>query len=162
LINDSVNKVETGVSLVNQSTKNQQEIVESINRVGNIIAEISLASREQSEGIEQINTAVTSMDDSTQQNAALAEQTSAAAVSLDDQMGEMSKLMEFFKVSNSSSASSANVKSSVSRPAVNTIANAPASKMTDIKSYSKPLNISKTVADAPQATSFDDDEWEEF
>lgn len=99
LINDSVDKVGVGVQLVEQSTVNQNQVVESINKVGSIISEISAASHEQSEGINQVNMAVTSLDDTTQQNAALAEQTSAAASSLKDHAQEMSDMMDFFTVS---------------------------------------------------------------
>ncbi|MBT3722238.1 MAG: hypothetical protein HOM14_11540 [Gammaproteobacteria bacterium] len=156
LINDSVNKVEIGVKLVDQSTKNQNEIVESINRVGNIIAEISSASQEQSEGIEQVNTAVTSMDDATQQNAALAEETSAAAVSLSDQTSEMSKMMEFFTVSNSSSTRSPSVPAA---PVKAVSSPAPATT----KEYSKPVaEKAKAVNKSATNNSFDDEEWEEF
>jgi len=96
LIDDSVTKVETGVNLVDQSTGTQSEIVKSITLVEDIMAEISSASTEQSQGIEQVNAAVNSMDTVTQQNAALAEQTSAAAISLTERAEEMNKMMDFF------------------------------------------------------------------
>ncbi len=98
LIDDSVTKVETGVNLVNQSSDTQGEIVNSITLVEDIMAEISSASMEQSQGIEQVNAAVTSMDTVTQQNAALAEQTSAAAISLTERAEEMNKMMDFFTI----------------------------------------------------------------
>jgi len=154
LINDSVTKVEAGVSLVNQSTSSQTEIVESITRVGNIIAEISSASQEQSDGIEQVNTAVTSMDDVTQQNAALAEQTSAAAMSLNEQAGEMGRMMDFFTVIKSVGSS---------RPAVKTPSRSATFKPDSVVTQPKPA---APVAAKPQPetepASFDDNEWEEF
>ena len=72
-------------------------IIASVNQVADIVAEITAASSEQSGGIDQINQAVTRMDETTQQNAALAEQTSAAAMSLDDKAREMWQLIEFFR-----------------------------------------------------------------
>ncbi len=98
LINDSGSKVKSGVELIEQTSKSQDEIIDSITRVGDIIAEISSASQEQSDGIEQVNTAVTSMDDVTQQNAALAEEASAAAISLTDHAKQMNEMMGFFTV----------------------------------------------------------------
>ena len=62
------------------------------------MAEIASASSEQSQGIEQVNAAVNSMDTVTQQNAALAEQTSAAAISLTERAAEMRTMMDFFTV----------------------------------------------------------------
>lgn len=110
LIVDSVSKVEVGVNLVQQSSDTQAEIVDGITRVEDIMAEISTASDEQSQGIDQVNSAVTSMDTVTQQNAALAEETSAAAISLTERAGEMSKMMEFFTVSKMTRSASPSVK----------------------------------------------------
>jgi methyl-accepting chemotaxis protein len=98
LINDSVDKVKAGASLVDQSGENLTEIVDGVKRVGDIIAEIAAASAEQSAGIDQVNQAVTSMDEVTQQNAALAEQTSAASASLNEKAMEMDRMMGFFKL----------------------------------------------------------------
>ena len=166
LINDSVSKVEIGVQLVEQSTRNQQEIVESINRVGSIIGEISTASREQSDGIEQINVAITSMDDTTQQNAALAEQTSAAAISLSEQTADMSQMMEFFRVSAASSASP--FSSSPARAATPTASfnhsapkATPAASTPAARAAAPAMNAASTKPAATEASA-DDDEWEEF
>jgi methyl-accepting chemotaxis protein len=67
-------------------------------KVGDIVAEIAAASAEQSAGIDQVNRAVTSMDEVTQQNAALAEQTSAASASMQERTAEMARLMQFFRI----------------------------------------------------------------
>ena len=96
LIQDSLAKVENGSGLVNQSGKSLEEILGEIRKVGDIISEIAAASREQSAGIDQVNQAVTSMDEMTQQNAALAEQTSAAASSMADKAVQMERMMAFF------------------------------------------------------------------
>jgi methyl-accepting chemotaxis protein len=83
---------------VNESGETLQEIVGAVKKVGDIVAEIAAASAEQSAGIDQVNQAVTSMDEVTQQNAALAEQTSAASRSLDERTIELESMMSFFKV----------------------------------------------------------------
>ena len=97
LIKDSVEKVDEGTRLVSESGKSLEEIVNSVKKVSDIIAEIAAASQEQSSGIEQINKAVTQMDEMTQQNAALVEEAAAASESLDEQANGLGKLMEFFK-----------------------------------------------------------------
>ena len=97
LIRDSVDKVQAGSELVNQSG-DLEEIVAGVKKVGDIIAEISAASTEQSTGIDQVNQAVSTMDQMTQQNAALAEQTSAASQAMRDNAANMRELMAFFKM----------------------------------------------------------------
>lgn len=97
LIQDSVEKVNTGTELVNRSGKTLDSIVSAVKNVGTVISEIADATREQSIGIEQINQAVSQLDDMTQQNAALAEQTSATSHSLNNQASDMTKLMDFFR-----------------------------------------------------------------
>ncbi|GJI96165.1 methyl-accepting chemotaxis protein [Duganella caerulea] len=98
LIGDSVEKVETGSQLVDQAGKTMTEIVASITRVTDIMAEITSASVEQSHGIEQVNTAILQMDQVTQQNAALVEQAAAAAESMQDQAGKLSEVVSVFKL----------------------------------------------------------------
>jgi methyl-accepting chemotaxis protein len=98
LISESVDKVKTGSSLVNESGESLDEIVASVKKVGDLISEIAAASREQMDGIELVNQAVTKLDESTQQNAALAEQTSAASQNTVQQISNMAELMEFFSV----------------------------------------------------------------
>jgi methyl-accepting chemotaxis protein len=84
LISDSVDKVDAGSRLVGQAGVTMTDIVTSVQRVTDIIGEISSASAEQTRGIEQINMAITEMDGVTQQNAALVEQAAAAAQSMQD------------------------------------------------------------------------------
>ena len=98
LIEDSVGKVQDGSRLVEEAGHTTQEIVTSIKRVTDIMAEISAASLEQSSGIEQVNTAITQMDDVTQQNAALVEQAAAAAESLEEQAQQMVQVVTRFKL----------------------------------------------------------------
>lgn len=97
LISDSVDKVDNGNALVAQAGKTMSEIVISIKRVTDIMAEIAAASAEQSTGIEEISSAVSQMDEMTQQNAALVEQAAASAESLLEQASEMSQAVAVFK-----------------------------------------------------------------
>lgn len=85
LINDSVERIGEGSKLVDNSGKALEDIVDSVKKVSDIIAEIAAASEEQSTGLDEINKAVTQLDEVTQQNAALVEEAAAASESLDDQ-----------------------------------------------------------------------------
>ena len=96
LIADSVNKTAEGTRQVETAGNTMQEIVTSVQRVTDIISEISAASQEQSSGINQVNDAVTSMDDVTQQNTALVEEAAAAAESLMEQAEELMNTMSVF------------------------------------------------------------------
>ena len=98
LIGDSVDKVENGSKLVAEAGNTMDEVVASIRRVTDIMAEISAASHEQSAGIEQVNQAVTQMDQVTQQNAALVEEAAAAADSLQGQAAELAALVATFRL----------------------------------------------------------------
>jgi methyl-accepting chemotaxis protein len=98
LIGDSVAKVDEGARLVDEAGRTMEDIVTSVRRVTDIIAEISHASQEQSIGIEQINIAIGQMDETTQQNAALVEQAGAAAVSLQDEAANLARLVSIFKL----------------------------------------------------------------
>ncbi|MEC5218922.1 methyl-accepting chemotaxis protein [Actimicrobium sp. GrIS 1.19] len=98
LIGDSVERVEIGTKLVDEAGATMDEIVESIKRVADIMAEITAASHEQSSGIGQVNQAIMQMDETTQQNAALVEEAAAAAVSLQDQAGNLSQVVSVFKL----------------------------------------------------------------
>ena len=98
LITDSVNKVGVGTQQVAQAGETMQEVVNGIQRVSDIVAEIASASREQSMGIVQINQAVTHLDTVTQQNAALVEETSAASSALQDQASQLASVAATFKL----------------------------------------------------------------
>ncbi len=97
LISESNSQVKAGAGLVNRAGQSLVEIVAAIKKVSDIVAEIAAASREQTTGLDQINTAVGSMDEMTQRNAALVEETTAAAQSLATQAGELANLVRFFK-----------------------------------------------------------------
>ena len=98
LINDSVEKVGTGSKLVDSSGNVLSEIVGSVKKISDIVAEISAASQEQASGIEQVNKAVMQMDEMTQQNAALVEQAAAASKSVEDQAVNLSEQVAFFHI----------------------------------------------------------------
>nr|WP_283093781.1 methyl-accepting chemotaxis protein [Achromobacter sp. Marseille-Q0513] len=98
LIEQSTANVDSGADQVRVAGDTMRDIVESVERVTRIMAEITEASSEQSVGIDQINRAVTQMDDVTQQNAALVEQAAAAASSLEQQAQRLATTAAFFKV----------------------------------------------------------------
>ena len=98
LIGDSVEKVEEGSKQVAEAGRTMEEIVGSVKRVTDIMGEITAASQEQTSGIEQINQAITQMDQVTQQNAALVEEASAAAQSLQEQAGALVQAVSVFKL----------------------------------------------------------------
>jgi methyl-accepting chemotaxis protein len=98
LIGDSVDKVEVGTRQVAEAGRTMDEIVASVRRVMDVMGEITAASQEQTSGIEQINHAITQMDQVTQQNAALVEEASAAAQSLQEQAGSLSQAVGVFRL----------------------------------------------------------------
>jgi methyl-accepting chemotaxis protein len=107
LIDDSVQKVEAGTSLVDSAGTTMTSIVQSISLVTGIMSEISHASDEQSAGIEQVNAAITEMDQATQQNAALVEQAAAAASSMQEQAAHLADVVSVFKTGGSTVAAQA-------------------------------------------------------
>ena len=107
LISESVQRVTDGSELVDQSGKTLTEIVGSVKRVTDIIAEISTASQEQASGIDQVNKAIMQMDETTQQNAALVEEATSASQSMKEQAKELTTQVAAFKMSGTSAASGA-------------------------------------------------------
>ncbi|NJC36678.1 methyl-accepting chemotaxis protein-1 (serine sensor receptor) [Xanthomonas arboricola] len=98
LIDDSVERVTEGSTLVHTAGTTMAEIVSSVQRVTDIMGEISAASQEQSAGIEQVNITVTQMDETTQQNAALVEEATAAARSMEEQAVQLTGAVAVFKI----------------------------------------------------------------
>ncbi|WNJ27496.1 methyl-accepting chemotaxis protein [Xanthomonas translucens pv. translucens] len=98
LIDTSVSQVADGSVLVRQAGQTMSEIVSSVQRVTDIMGEISAASQEQYAGIEQVNQTVNQMDETTQQNAALVEEASAAARSMEEQAGQLTGAVAVFKI----------------------------------------------------------------
>ena len=98
LIGQSVEKVDAGSRLVNDAGKTMQEIVAQVQRVNDLVGEISSASHEQTQGIEQVGNAVTQLDQVTQQNAALVEESAAAAESMKHQAQKLAQTVAVFNV----------------------------------------------------------------
>ena len=98
VIANSIGKVEDGARLVESAGNSMEEIVAQVKRVSAIIGEIAAASKEQSGGIEQVNQAITQIDQITQQNAALVEEATAAAKSLEEQSDALVQGVAIFKL----------------------------------------------------------------
>jgi methyl-accepting chemotaxis protein len=157
LISDSVSKVESGNSLVNQSGETMKEIVTAIQRVNDIMSEIAAASAEQASGIDEVSKAVTQMDEMTQQNAALVEEAAAAAESMRTQASELTGRVGTFKLNESDAPAAMNVES----------APRAASPAPTMSQSADPL--SQQFAELPSVMSSpkggnnnEDDEWESF
>jgi len=166
LIQDSVRKVQDGSALVTQSGQTLEQIVASVKKVSDIVAEIAAASREQSSGIEQVNKAVMQMDEMTQQNAALVEEATAASQAMAEQAGELSRIMECYRLPGEEYAAVA------AGPASRAPATA-AAKQTERRNASRPWS-KKGGTEAPSAkragaqavkaktAAGGDTEWEDF
>ncbi|KQN65346.1 chemotaxis protein [Duganella sp. Leaf61] len=107
LIDDSVSKVDVGSRQVAEAGSTIQEVVESVRRVTDIMAEISSASDEQRAGIGQVHDAIHQMDEVTQQNAALVEQAAAAAAALQDQAHDLVEVVRIFNLGSNAGAARA-------------------------------------------------------
>ena len=104
LITDSVQRVEQGSAQVDQAGATMSQVVAAIKRVTDIMGEISSASTEQSQGVSQVGEAITSMDQTTQQNAALVEEMAAAASSLKTQAQDLVQSVAVFKLADGAAA----------------------------------------------------------
>ncbi|WP_245956956.1 methyl-accepting chemotaxis protein, partial [Aestuariispira insulae] len=160
LILDSDAQVKDGVQLVNQTGESLSEIVDSIKRVADIVSEIAAASGEQATGVEEINTAITNMDEMTQQNAALVEESSANARSLEEQSEHMLEMMGFFNIDGAQTEPAERI------PANNGVHNGakPAAKKAKAENRApeksgKPAKPKKAAAASAAPV---DDDWEEF
>ncbi|MBB3826972.1 methyl-accepting chemotaxis protein [Xanthomonas arboricola] len=98
LIDDSVQRVAEGSALVHSAGKTMGDVVASVQRVTDIMGEISAASQEQSAGIEQVNQTITHMDETTQQNAALVEEATAAARAMEEQAVQLTDAVAIFRI----------------------------------------------------------------
>ncbi|PBI78242.1 chemotaxis protein [Rahnella victoriana] len=116
LISESVSRVDSGSRLVENAGQTMNEVVRSITHVTDIMAEIASASDEQSKGISQVAVAVTEMDSVTQQNAALVEQASQAAVSLEEQASLLNNAVATFKLKDSVTSVGSRPAKSISAP----------------------------------------------
>ena len=165
LIDTSVERVAHGTALVDQAGSTMTEVVDSIKRVTDIMGEISAASNEQSLGVAQVGEAVTQMDQTTQQNAALVEEMAAAASSLRGQAQELVQMVSAFHVEgggHTSSPSPARAPAAVSkappRPAPRIAS--PAPRPAPATPPAAQPKLAASAKAAPKAAS--DDEWETF
>jgi methyl-accepting chemotaxis protein len=159
MISDSVQKVESGSKLVNDAGASMAEIVSQVKRVTDLVGEISNASQEQSSGIGQVNEAITQMDHATQQNAALVEQSAAAAQSLKDQAGRLAEAVAVFRVGGQQSqrvieaAKPNGARPLTAKPAAGA---KQAAKVTAPKVILRPSTVTSKAAIEPAS------EWQEF
>ena len=143
LIEESGERVREGSELVNKSGTTLEEIVDSVKSVVDIIAEISSASNEQALGVEQINQAVGQMDQMTQQNGALVEESAAASEAMEEQASDLAEMMEFFTLPMTASQAGG--------------------RRTDDEVPAKKAAIATRLAPAAgRKNSVEDDEWKEF
>jgi len=183
LIGTSVDKVETGSKLVQDAGSTMDEIVASVQRVTDIIGEISAAALEQSQGIGQVNEAVTRLDQMTQQNAALVEESAAAAESLKDQAHRMTTVVANYNLGGGSDipsfappssahapvAAKAIARAAAIKPAAKTAAKTATAKTAAHKPVAKPVapkaapaSVAAAPAAVPAAASGASDDWESF
>jgi len=162
LIDDSVDKVHHGSELVDRAGSTMAEIVQSVNRVTDIMAEITAASQEQTAGIEQINGAVAQMDQVTQQNAALVEEASAAAASLQDEASALAHTVGAFKLNVAGGARAAVAAPRVTTTLPAVVAKAPV-KAAAVKAVKPKAESAPAAAKSKKAETADVGEgWEEF
>ncbi|WP_174999285.1 methyl-accepting chemotaxis protein [Rugamonas aquatica] len=157
LIDDSVEKVGSGTKLVEQAGTTMQEVVASIKQVTDIVGEISAATQEQNDGIAQVHQAVTQMDETTQQNSALVEQTAAAAQTLRDQADKLEQVVSAFKINASHVAHKAPVRPAAR--AVVAVAAVPKTPRPKVAAKAAPAAAPKKLKTSAGDSS---GEWEEF
>ncbi|MEK9971283.1 MAG: methyl-accepting chemotaxis protein, partial [Ferrovibrio sp.] len=153
LIQESNAQVRSGAGLVQQTGSSLDEIVNAVKKVADIVAEIAAASREQATGLDQINTAVASMDETTQRNGALVEETSAAAQALSGQAHELNELVGFFRTG----------AVAATQPGANSNVVARLAKVAVVKpAATKPAARKLPPVVGNTALKAEDDHWEEF
>ena len=182
LIGASVENVETGSQQVAEAGQSMNEIVASVQRVSDLIGEITASSTEQRDGIAQVNQAVTQLDQMTQQNAALVEESTAAATSLRDQAHHLTDVVAVFNVGTVASAAPRGqaprpapvagraapvppkkVAATVKRPAVAAPAAAPQTDPQTPRATPAPRIAAAPAAPAaPRKAQGGEDDWESF
>jgi methyl-accepting chemotaxis protein len=156
LIVDSGEKVDAGGKLVDEAGHTMGEIVQSIQRVADIMSDITAATQEQSAGIEEVNTAITHMDEMTQQNSALVEESAAAAESLKDMAVRLTQAVGGFKLAAHGDPEPMARSAPAARPAP-----APVAAPARVASHAPAIRKSAPAPrKAPAAAAGDD--WEEF
>ena len=126
LIEDSVNRVDLGSTLVESAGETMDEIVNAVTRVTDIMGEIASASDEQSRGIDQVGLAVSEMDRVTQQNASLVEESAAAAAALEEQASRLTQAVAVFRIQQSQASAAREPVSAVNAPVAGSLRKAAA------------------------------------
>ena len=126
LIEDSVNRVDLGSTLVESAGETMDEIVNVVTRVTDIMGEIASASDEQSRGIDQVGLAVSEMDRVTQQNASLVEESAAAAAALEEQASRLTQAVAVFRIQQSQASAARDPVSAVNAPVAGSLRKAAA------------------------------------
>jgi methyl-accepting chemotaxis protein len=162
LIGNSVEQVDIGSKLVQQAGSTMNEVVDSVRRVTDIMGEITSASSEQSIGIDQVNTAITQMDQVTQQNAALVEEAAAAAASMQEQAERLADVASSFRLGEDDVRQSLAAPAAVRKIAVKAAPVRPAPSMR--KPAARPALASASASSQARkpATVGNDKDWEEF
>jgi methyl-accepting chemotaxis protein len=160
LIGDSVEKVDTGSKLVTEAGSTMEEIVDSVKRVTDIMAEIMAATQEQTAGIEQVNQAISQMDQVTQQNAALVEQAAAASKSMQDQAGNLAKAVSVFRLEGGQKTALIAAPQPYRKPPASRIEKAPAS--TAAAARPRPAIAAAPTRRTNEAPLIASDGWEQF
>ena len=161
LIGDSVEKVDTGTRLVDHTGATMREVVDSIQRVTDIMGEISSASQEQITGIDQVNQAMGQMDNATQQNAALVEEATAATAALQDQAQRLAQVVDVFKLDARYVTPAAPVVAVKRPPARPALAKPVARAAAKPAPVAKPA-AAKTTGKPAAPAKVNEAEWEEF
>jgi methyl-accepting chemotaxis protein len=154
LIGDSSEKVDAGSRLVGQAGATMDEILQSITRVAQIMGEITTASNEQTSGIEQVNVAIAQMDEVTQRNAALVEQSAAAAQSMQEQAENLTRMVSVFKL-----GARGAIAGAVSAPVMRAPVAAPPRKAAVPAGKAVVASRAKRLVSGEPAV---DEEWEQF
>jgi methyl-accepting chemotaxis protein len=164
LIGSSVGRVEAGSRLVAEAGQTMSEIVGSVQRVSDIIGEITAAAGEQSDGIGQVNTAVNQLDQMTQQNAALVEESAAAAESLRDQASRLADVVQVFRLSQAVTTSLYSAHAPASRPVQTPRTPGQTLPRTSKTTQLPPPSVRSARSPAGRTTksAVDDGEWESF
>lgn len=164
LINESVTGIREGTSLVGDAGTAMHNVMSVITRLTDIMSEISSASHEQSEGVTQVGTAVVQMDQMTQQNAALVEESAAAAANLHHQASEMVQLVSIFEVNDTDGEESHGTPAIAARK-ISTAPSASTQKKTESPAATHDAPVERKASpkkEEPVINSNADDDWETF
>ncbi len=164
LITTSVDNVQAGSAQVEEAGRSMHDIVNSVRRVGDLIGEITASSSEQRDGISQVNQAVAQLDQMTQQNAALVEESSAAAAAMRDQAQRLAQVVSIFDVGGAAAVAVAQAPRRPAQavaPAV-PVARTPAAKVAARAPAPQAPQIAPARRAAAPAATASDDDWESF